>query len=134
MTTTAATTTFLFTDLTGSTQILDRLGDEAAQSLWRTHFNLLRQAVTTYGGREVKSLGDGLMVTFPSAVSAVAAAVAMQQSTNRHNRQESHPPLRVRVGLHAGEPIQTDDDYFGSSVVIARRLCDVAESDSIYVS
>ena len=132
--TTATTVTFLFTDLSGSTEILERLGDDAAQSLWRTHFELLRHAVAAHGGTEVKSLGDGLMVAFPSALSAVAAAVAMQQATNRHNRRESHPPLRVRVGLHAGEPIRTDDDYFGASVVIARRLCDIAASDGIYVS
>src|SRR3989337_2066689 len=56
------------------------------------------------------------MVAFPSALSAVAAAVAMQQATNRHNRRESHPPLRVRVGLHAGEPIRTDDAYVASIV------------------
>src|SRR3972149_4611079 len=132
--TTATTVTFLFTDLSGSTEILERLGDDAAQSLWRTHFELLRHAVAAHGGTEVKSLGDGLMVAFPSALSAVAAAVAMQQATNRHNRQESHPPLRVRVGLHAGDPIRADNDYFGASVVIARRLCDIAESDGIYVS
>src|SRR3972149_6218088 len=132
--TTATTVTFLFTDLSGSTEILERLGDEAAESLWRTHFDPLRQAGGAHDGTEGKSLGEELMVAFPSALSGVAAAVAMQQATNRHNRRESHPPLRVRVGLHAGEPIRTDDDYFGASVVIARRLCDIAASDGIYVS
>ncbi len=67
------TVTLLFTDLVGSTEILDRLGDDAAEALRRRHFAILREAVTAQGGQEVKNLGDGLMVVFRSAVDAVGA-------------------------------------------------------------
>jgi class 3 adenylate cyclase/pimeloyl-ACP methyl ester carboxylesterase len=129
------TITFLFTDLERSTEILQRLGDDEAQRLWRTHFRLLRNAVAVGGGQEVKSLGDGLMVAFASALDALACAVAMQQTVHRHNEHddESHS-LQVRVGLHAGEPISQEDDYFGMPVVIAKRLCDRAQGGQILAS
>ncbi len=63
--------TLLFTDLAGSSALLDELGDDAADDARRTHFSILREEVTTAGGEEVKNLGDGLMVVFPSAVGAV---------------------------------------------------------------
>ncbi len=71
----SGTVTILFTDLVSSTALLEELGEEAAQDLRRAHFRLLRQAVGEHGGQEVKSLGDGLMVAFPSAAGALACAV-----------------------------------------------------------
>jgi len=124
----------LFTDLVGSTEVLDRLGDDAAEDLRRTHFALLRQAVADADGTEVKSLGDGLMVTFASPVQAVACAVAMQQAIAEHNRTESDRPLEVRVGLHAGDPVRHEDDLHGTAVVVAKRLCDQAEGGQILAS
>ena len=115
----------LFTDLVGSTSMYDRLGDERAEELRRAHFAALRQALVSHGGQEVKNLGDGLMVTFSSAVAAVEAAIAMQRTTNGGE---------VRVGLHAGEPLRDEGDYFGVSVNIAKRLCDVAQPGQIYAS
>lgn len=115
----------LFTDLVGSTSMYDRLGDERAEELRRAHFAALRQALLAHGGEEVKNLGDGLMVAFTSAVAAVEASIAMQRATNGHE---------VRVGLHAGEPLRDEDDYFGVSVNIAKRLCDAAEPGQIYAS
>src|SRR4030042_4849371 len=82
------TVTFLFTDLERSTESLQKLGDDEAQVLWRTHFGLLRNAVAARGGQEVKNLGDGLMVVFASALDALACAVAMQQAGHRHNQQQ----------------------------------------------
>ncbi|MEE8386382.1 MAG: alpha/beta fold hydrolase, partial [Dehalococcoidia bacterium] len=80
-------------------------------------------------------LGDGLMVAFASALDALACAVAMQQTVHRHNQHddESHS-LQVRVGLHVGEPISHEDDYFGMPVVIAKRLCDRAQGGQILAS
>lgn len=129
------TVTFLFTDLRRSTEILQRLGDDEAQALWRTHFRLLRNAVAAGGGQEVKSMGDGLMVAFASALDALACAVAMQQTVHRHNQHddESHS-LQVGVGLHVGEPISQEGDYFGMPVVIAKRLCDRAQGGQILAS
>jgi class 3 adenylate cyclase/DNA-binding CsgD family transcriptional regulator len=124
----------LFTDLVGSTELLERLGDDAAEELRHTHFSLLRQAVSGAGGYEVKSLGDGLMVAFTSAVQAVGCAVTMQRAVAEHNRVEPGRALHVRVGLHVGEPARDEDDLFGTSVVVAKRLCDAARGGQILAS
>ncbi len=126
--------TLLFTDLVGSTELYDRLGDEAAEGLRRAHFRLLREAITETRGREVKNVGDGLMVVFPSAVDAVSCAIEMQQNVDRYNRRPQTLPLEVRIGLHAGEPIHDEEDYFGASVNVARRLCDGARGGQIVAS
>ncbi len=127
----ASIVTLLFTDLVGSTDLYQRLGDEAAELLRRRHFRALRDAVASLGGLEVKNLGDGLMVVFESPADAVACAVAMQQAVDR---QGSDDGLAVRVGLHVGEPIRDEDDYFGTPVAIAKRLCDVADGGQIFAS
>lgn len=111
----------LFTDVVGSTQLLDRLGDDVAHELRRRHFAILRRAVRDHGGREVKSLGDGLMVRFGSARAAVACAEAMQRAV-----RECGDCLELRVGIAAGEVVREEGDYFGRPVVVARRLCDAA--------
>ncbi len=123
--------TLLFTDLVGSTELYDRLGDESAEGLRRAHFRLLREALTERGGHEVKSVGDGLMVVFPSAVDAVSCAIAIQEAVARHNRRPQTLGLDVRIGLHAGEPILHEEDYFGSVVNAAKRLCDYASGGQI---
>ena len=124
----------LFTDLVGSTEVLDRLGDDAAEELRRTHFSLLRGAVAGADGTEVKSLGDGLMVTFASPVQAVSCAVEMQRAIAEHNRAEPGRTLQVRVGLHVGEPVRAEDDVHGTAVVVAKRLCDRADGGQILAS
>ncbi|MGH2627278.1 MAG: AAA family ATPase, partial [Anaerolineales bacterium] len=137
----AGTVTLLFTDLVGSTEIMDQIGDDAAERLRRTHFRLLRDAVAANGGHEVKSLGDGLMVVFNSALDAVGCAVGMEQAVEHHNHWVSPlrgasnlPSLNVRIGLHAGEPIRDEEDYYGTPVVIAKRLCDEANGGQILAS
>jgi adenylate cyclase len=120
----------LFTDLVGSTEVLDRLGDDAAEELRRTHFSLLRQAVADADGTEVKSLGDGLMVTFASPVQALSCAVAMQRAIADHNRSEPDRTLQVRVGLHAGDPVRHEDDVHGTAVVVAKRIVPRSAHDS----
>ncbi len=137
--TNVGTVTLLFTDLVGSTALLEQLGDDGAEQLRRTHFRLLREAVASTGGHEVKNLGDGLMVAFVSAVDALACAAAMQQAVHRYNEKGAAQPLaaqalEVRIGLHVGEPIRDEEDYFGRCVVIARRLCERATGGQILVS
>jgi len=134
MSSSAGVVTLLFTDLVASTKLLARLGDDAAEDLRRVHFELLRTAISTGGGQEVKTLGDGLMVVFTSSLQAIRSAVAIQQATEAHNGRHSDRPLRVRIGLHAGEPVQADDDFHGTAVVIAKRLCDAAEGGQILAS
>src|SRR5438445_592092 len=74
----SATVTLMFTDVVGSTQLLDDLGDEQFNELRRVHFRLLRDAIVEYRGQEVKNLGDGLMAVFPSVVDACRCAIQMQ--------------------------------------------------------
>jgi len=126
--------TFLFTDLVGSTGILDRLGEDAFDALRRRHFSLLRAAVADHGGQEVKNLGDGLMVAFTSPLAALRCALAMQQAVEDQNSNESCGALELRVGVHAGEPLPDGDDFFGTAVVVARRLCDLAEGGQVLAS
>src|SRR5437879_4358719 len=118
-----ATVTILFTDLVGSTELLQRAGDEQAQRIFKAHHRLLRDAAEQHGGQEVKWLGDGLMVALPSAADAVRCAIAMQNAARRPAAGER---LEIRVGLHIGDAFRDESDYFGTPVVIARRLCDKA--------
>ena len=120
--------TILFTDLVGSTELLARAGDKEAQQIFRAHHDLLAEVTAAHGGEEVKWLGDGLMVAFPSAADAVRAAVAMQQASRRPVHGEH---LAIRVGLNAGEVMRDAADWFGLPVVVARRLCDGAEGGEI---
>jgi len=131
MTVHAQTVTILFTDLVGSTELLQRAGDEQAQRIFKAHHRLLREAVEAHGGNEVKWLGDGLMVAFDSALDAVKCAIAMQQSSRRPT---AGARLEIRAGLHVGEAFVDESDYFGTSVVIARRLCDKANAGQIFAS
>jgi DNA-binding NarL/FixJ family response regulator/class 3 adenylate cyclase len=121
--------TVLFTDLVGSASLFERHGDEAADAVRREHFDALRRAVAEYGGREVKSTGDGLMVAFPSAVSALRCAVEMQRAT-----AAAEGELELRVGVDAGEPLPEGDDLYGTPVIVASRLCDAAGAGEILAS
>jgi class 3 adenylate cyclase len=127
------TVTLLFTDLVGSTELMGRLGEDASHRLRREHFAILRAAASEHGGREVKSLGDGLMLVFASALQAVRGAVLMQRRTSSYGEQRGVDG-GLRVGLNAGEVIDTEDDYFGAPVVVAKRLCDRATSGQILAS
>ena len=97
-----ATVSVLFTDLVGSTELMSRVGPERADDLRRQHFGALRSAIAGRG-REVKNLGDGLMVVFESVTSALACAAAMQQAIDRRNRKAADEELSVRIGISSGE-------------------------------
>ena len=124
--------TIMFTDVVGSTALLERLGDEVGTDVLRRHFAVLRRAVASHGGREVKNLGDGLMVVFTDPAAAARCAAAMQRAIARHNRTGN--PVGLRIGLHAGDTQREGGDYFGMPVVIAKRLCDLCESGQVIAS
>jgi class 3 adenylate cyclase/tetratricopeptide (TPR) repeat protein len=123
-------TSVVFTDLVGSTEMASRLGPGATEAVRQIHFNLLRNALATTGGTEVKNLGDGLMVVFNSLGAALDGAVAMQQAVARHNEKGSEL-LAIRVGVSTGDATTEEGDYFGPPVVEASRLCAKAEGGQI---
>ena len=122
--------TVLFTDLVGSTELASSLTPEAGDEVRRGHFSVLRQAIAETGGTEVKNLGDGLMVVFPSTSAALSCAVGMQQGVDRDNRDLDRP-LGLRVGVSIGEATTEADDYFGDPVIEAARLCAKADGGQI---
>jgi class 3 adenylate cyclase len=123
------TATVLFTDMEGSTPLTQRLGDAAAHEFVREHTTVVRRALSLHGGREIKQTGDGIMASFASASRALECAVEIQSASAM---QPDQP--RVRVGLNAGEPIAEDGDLFGSTVQLARRICDRAEPGEVLAS
>ena len=122
--------TILFTDMQGSTALTQRLGDAKAQDLVRTHNTIVRDALKSHGGSEVKHTGDGIMASFQSASQALQCAIAIQQAV----AAQGDTRLRVRIGLNAGEPVAEEQDLFGTAVQLAKRACDRAEPGEILVS
>ena len=125
-----STVTFMFTDMVDSTaQTVDvpsAHGDAMRQEL----FALLRGALGDKGGSEVKGLGDGLMVVFPSVAAGVSCAVLTLQRAAHRNRRAAEP-IHLRVGLSVGDAVPEDGDWFGRAPVEAARLCAHAQSDQI---
>ncbi|MCH7578395.1 MAG: adenylate/guanylate cyclase domain-containing protein [Chloroflexi bacterium] len=125
--------TILFTDVEGSTALTQRLGDAKARDVLRQHERMVREALKAHGGSEVKTMGDGFMASFSSATRALECAIAMQRAFAEHN-ESAEEPIKVRVGLNAGEPIAEDDDLFGTAVNEAARITATAKGGEILVS
>ena len=127
------TISIMFTDLEGSTELLTSLGDEENQALLRTHNNIIREHLNSNGGVEVKSMGDGFMIVFPSARKAVACAAGIQRGLEKFNKENTDRQLKVRVGINVGETIK-EEDFFGTAVVMAARVMDRASGGQILVT
>jgi len=125
--------TVIFTDVEGSTALTQRLGDEKGRAVLREHERITREALKAHGGAEVKTMGDGFMASFSSATRALECAIAMQRAFAEHN-ESAEEPIRVRVGLNAGEPIAEDQDLFGTAVILAARIAARAEGGEILAS
>lgn len=128
------TMTILFSDIKGSTEITDRLGDMAAQELFNNHNNIVRAQVSEYQGHEIKSMGDGFMLAFPSALNGILCAIHIQKMLLEYNNSLQKEPIMVRIGLHAGEVIRENQDYFGRNVILASRISSQAKENQILVS
>jgi class 3 adenylate cyclase len=123
----------MFTDMVGSTEMTSRLGDRRAVEMVRAHDALVRRALDRHGGREVKHTGDGIMAAFREVAAAVTCARMILGTFAEFSRANAEP-IRVRIGLSAGEPVEDSDDLFGSSVQRAARICHTAEPETVVAS
>src|SRR5204863_3886383 len=121
----AGTVTFLFTDIEGSTRLLHELGDAYADAL-AEHRRVLREAFARHGGVEVDTQGDAFFIAFARASDALAAARDAADAING--------PIRVRVGVHTGEPLVTDEGYVGIDVHRAARIAAAGHGGQVLVS
>jgi class 3 adenylate cyclase len=128
------TVTILFSDIEGSTALNERLGDVRWLELLRAHHATVREQVKAFGGFEVKAQGDGFMIAFPSARRAIDCARAIQAAIARDLGDQPDGPIRVRIGLHTGEAIREESDFYGKNVVVAARITDQAEGGEILAS
>lgn len=126
------TVTFMFTDIQGSTKLLQRLGDGYGPAL-STHRSLMREAFSARSGVEVDTQGDAFFVAFPDATQAVRAAVECQRVLIDHPWEHGDPVL-VRMGLHTGSPTIVDEHYVGLDVHRGARICGAAHGGQIVVS
>lgn len=125
--------TFLFSDIVGSTQLVEAIGDEAWVGLRRWHDEALRRCFAEHGGEEVDHAGDGFFVAFPDPSAALECAVEIQQSLAEHRRDHGFAP-RVRIGVHAADAVAEVGDYTGRGVHEAARIGAMAEGDEILAS
>ncbi|MEY2467615.1 MAG: hypothetical protein QOF21_313 [Actinomycetota bacterium] len=123
--------TFLFTDIEGSTHLIQAHGD-AWPDLLTTHYELLDDALSAHGGRQVGTRGDAVFVAFDSASNALTGAVEAQAAVSNYAWPD--PPLRVRMGLHTGEAVVRNGDYVGLAVHEAARICAAGHGGQVLVS
>ena len=126
------TVTFLFSDIEGSTRLLQRIGDRYADVL-ATYREILRAAATRHGGKQIDTSGDAGFFAFPRATDAAAASVAAQRALLSHAWPQGHA-LLARMGLHTGQPLAHADSYVGLDVHRAARICAAAHGGQILIS
>jgi class 3 adenylate cyclase len=128
----SGTVTFLFSDIEGSTRLLRELG-ESWEAALAAHNRILREAFVGAGGKEVDRQGDAFFAVFPRARSAIAAAAAAQRALATEEWPE-RAEVRVRMGIHTGEPSVGGEGYLGVDVVRAARICSAAHGGQVLVS
>src|SRR3712207_58371 len=119
---------FLFADLRGYTEYVERHGGEAAARLLARYRELVRAQVARFRGAEIKTEGDSFYVVFPSVSAAVRAGLAILDDARAASAADPEQPIRVGIGVHAGETVETAEGYVGSPVNIAARLCSLARA------
>ena len=128
----SGTVTFLFSDIEGSTRLLRELGEQWEEAL-SSHNRILRESFAEAGGREVDRQGDAFFAVFPTARSALSAAAAAQSGLAGHEWPGA-AEVRVRMGIHTGEPSVGGEGYLGVDVVRAARICSAAHGGQVLVS
>jgi class 3 adenylate cyclase len=129
----SGTVTFAFTDIEGSTKLLQELGDQTFGTLSRDHRRLVRETFGAAGGTEIDTQGDAFFFSFPRARDAVNAAVSAQRALREHQWPDGRE-VRVRMGLHTGEPHVGDEGYLGIDVVRAARIASAGAGGQILIS
>lgn len=129
------TVTIVFSDIESSTEQAQNYGDERWFEILAAHNEIVRRALASHGGEEVKAQGDGFMLAFPSARNAVRCMIQVQREISATGRESLDRPIRIRFGAHTGEAIVDDDgDLFGYHVNAAARIADQADGGEILVS
>ena len=129
------TLTIAFSDIESSTERAVAIGDEKWFELLGIHNSIVRRQVSRHGGTEIKSQGDGFMLTFPSARRGVQCMIEVQRALAAHGREHPDQQVSIRVGLHTGEVIVDDDgDLFGRHVNLAARIANQASGGEVLVS
>ena len=128
----SGTVTFLFSDIEGSTRLLQRLGERWGD-LVATHNRIMREGFAAAGGREVDRQGDAFFAVFPRAQAALEAAAEIQRELASQEWPDG-ADLLVRMGVHTGEPALGDEGYLGLDVVRAARICSLAQGGQVLVS
>ena len=123
---------FMFADLRGYTEFVDRRGDVAAARLIKRYREVVRRAVADFEGAEIRTEGDGFYVVFPSASSAVECGLVIVEAADRESGPDD--PLRVAIGIHAGETAETAEGYVGAAVNTAARIASAARANEVLVS
>lgn len=126
--------TIMFTDMVGSTEMTQLLGDDEAMRRLRIHDSIIRTTLDGHEGREVKHTGDGILASFDTVTAGIGASIAMQNAFGLHNEEYVDAAIRIRIGISAGEPVAESNDLFGLTVNLAARICDFADPGSVYVS
>ena len=115
------TITIMFTDIVGYSAMTERLGDARVQDVLRTHAAIVREQIVAHGGFEVKAQGDGFMIAFSGAQRAVACAIAIHRTIAAYD-EHAEAPVRMRIGIHTGEATREGSDFFGRTVIVAKKL------------
>jgi len=127
--------TFLFSDLKGSTELYERVGDLVAFDLVNEHFRLLQEVIVSERGAVVKTIGDAVMATFETPDRAIAAAIRMREAMSNLGAERQHQNLVLKMGIHEGPclavNVNDQQDYFGQTVNVASRVQGLADSRSI---
>jgi len=125
---------FLFADLRGYANFVETHGDDAGARLLASYRRLVRSIVPRFDGAEIKTEGDSFYVVFPSASGAVTCGLAIAAGAAAMGAQDPGLPIRVGIGVHAGETAETSDGYVGSAINLAARVCALADAGEVLVT
>ena len=124
----------MFTDIAGSTPLTCQLGDRRFHDVLKLHDAVIRDALNSHSGTEIKHTGDGILASFASVSKGVGCAVTIQRALGACRLDSEAQSIRVRVGLSAGEPVADHNDLFGTAVNLAARVCAFAQPGQILTS